>query len=77
MYRVLDVFSVGTMLSVTLEGNCEKIANGTKLIDTNGNVITVKSVAMTRHNNPSDIRKSTTILIDVCPVEKGAELSIA
>ena len=77
MYRVLDVFPVGTMLSVTLQGNCEKIANGSKLVDDNGNVIVVKSVAMTRHDNPSDINKSTTILTDLCSVEKGTELSIA
>lgn len=77
MYRVLDVFPVGKMLSVTLEGICEKISNGTKLVDRDGNVIIVQSVAMTRHNNPSDISKNTTVLIEPCNIQKGAELSIA
>ena len=77
MYRVLDVFPIGTMLSVTLEGACEKLTNGSKLIDGKGNIIVVQSVAMTRHDNPSDISKSTTILVDSCDVQKGSELSIA
>ena len=77
MLKVLDVFKIGTMLSVTLEGKCENISNGSKLIAPDGNVITVSSVAMTRHNNPSDMQKSTTVLIDACDIQKGNELSIA
>lgn len=77
MFRVLDVFPIGTMLSITLEGTCDEIANGSKLIDNSGNEIVVKSVAMTRYNNPSDINKSTTILVDMCNIKKGTELSIA
>ena len=77
MFRVLDVFPIGTMLSIPLEGTCEEIANGSKLIDSNGNEIVVKSVAMTRYNNPSDISKSTTIIVDMCNIKKGNELSIA
>lgn len=77
MYRVLDVFPIGEMLSVTLEGCCDKLANGSRLVDGDGNVIVVRSVAMTRYDNPSDISKSTTILIDSCPIDKGTELSIA
>ena len=77
MLKVLDVFPIGTMLSVTLEGECSEICNGSKLIDGDGNIIIVNSVAMTRHENPSDISKSTTILVNRCNVQKGAELSIA
>lgn len=77
MYRVLDVFPIGTMLSVTLEGACDKLANGSKLIDANGNIIVIQSIAMTRHDNPSDISKSTTVLVNSCDVQKGSELSIA
>lgn len=77
MYRVLDVFPVGKMLSVTLEGACEEISNGTRLTDRDGNIMIVESVAMTRHNNPSDISQSTTVLIEFCNIQKGAELSIA
>ena len=77
MYRVLDVFQIGNMLSVTLEGICEKLATGSKLVDSKGNIIVVQSVAMTRHDKPSDISKSTTILVNPCDVQKGSELSIA
>lgn len=77
MLKVLDVFPIGTMLSVTLEGECGKICNGSKLVDGDGNIIIVNSVAMTRHENPSDISKSTTILVNRCNVQKGTELSIA
>lgn len=75
MLRVLDVFPIGTMISVTLEGACEKLRNGSHLLDANGNEIIVASVAMTRNNSPADIGKSTTILVKQCDLEKGAELS--
>ncbi len=77
MFKVLDVFPIGAMLSITLDGACETIQNGSRLIDKNGNVIVVNSVAMTRNDNPSDIRNSTTILVNKCEIEKGSELSIA
>ena len=77
MLKVLDVFNVGDMVSVTLDGNCAQIANGSKLIDENGNDVVVLSVAMTRHENPHDISKSTTILVAPCNLRIGSSLSIA
>lgn len=77
MLKVLDVFKVGKMLSVTIEGNCEKIANGSKLIDNSGRTIVVNSVAMVHPANPADTRNNTTVLIDNCDIEVGSELSIA
>lgn len=77
MLKVLDVFKIGDMLSVTLEGNCENIKNGTSLADEKGILHNVLSVAMTRNNNPQDIAKSTTILIASCDIQKGSRLSIA
>lgn len=77
MLKVLDVFPIGNMLSVTLEGSCDDLKNGSKLIDSSGNAITVVSVAMTRHENPADINKSTTVMVNSCQLQKGAELSIA
>ena len=77
MLKVLDVFPIGNMLSVTLEGPCEKIKNGCKLVDSNGNAVVVVSVAMTRHNNPADISKSTTVMVNSCQLKKGTELSFA
>lgn len=77
MLKVLDVFPIGNMLSVTLEGSCDNLKNGCKLVDSNGNTIVVVSVAMTRHNNPADINSSTTIMVNSCPIQKGMELSIA
>lgn len=76
MLKVLDVFPIGDMLSVTLEGSCDNIKNGCKLIDNNGNAVVVVSVAMTRHNNPDDINKSTTVMVNSCKLEKGTVLSI-
>ena len=60
MFKVLDVFKIGDMLSVTLDGKCE-----------------IVSVAMTRYNDPSDIAKSTTVLLKACDIETGSELFIA
>lgn len=77
MLKVLDVFPIGNMLSVTLEGSCDNIKNGCKLIDNDGNTVVVVSVAMTRHNNPADINKSTTVMVNSCQLKKGTELSIA
>ena len=77
MLKVLDVFPIGTMLSITIEGECKEIRNGSKLIDPTGNVIVVNSVAMTRYNNPEDFKKSTTVLVNFCNIQKGCELSIA
>lgn len=77
MLKVLDVFPIGDMLSVTLEGSCEQLKNGCKLVDSSGNIIIVNSVAMTRHINPSDINKNATIMINLCELSKGSELSIA
>ncbi|MBO5934069.1 MAG: hypothetical protein J6Q94_01135 [Clostridia bacterium] len=77
MYKVLDVFKVANMLSVTLEGNCDELKNGTKLVDENNKIYSVVSVAMTRHDNPSDISKSTTVLITPCDLKKGNSLRIA
>ncbi len=77
MLKVLDVFPIGNMLSVTLEGPCDNVKSGCKLIDSNGNAIVVVSVAMTRHNNPADINKNTTVMVHSCQIKKGSELSIA
>lgn len=77
MLRVLDVFPVGTMLSVTLDGACENLRIGSRLVDSAGNEIVVDSIAMTRNDNPEDFGKNTTILVKRCGLEKGAQLSIA
>ena len=77
MLKVLDIFPIGDMLSVTLEGACTELKNGSILLDNNGNSFEIISVAMTRHNNPSDISTSTTVLIRSAELSKGAELSIA
>ncbi len=76
MLKVLDIFPVGNMYSVTLEGACDNIRNGSRLIDNKGNVITVLSVAMTRYENPSDISTNTTVLVSDPHLQKGSELSI-
>lgn len=77
MLKVLDIFPIGNMYSVTLEGACDNLKNGSRLIDGEGNIIAVVSVAMTRHENPSDIRNYTTIMVEPCNIRKGSELSIA
>ncbi len=77
MLKVIDIFPIGDMLSVTLEGSCNELKSGSKLVDENGNTINVISVAMIRNENPADIFKSTTVMIKSCQIKKGMELSIA
>lgn len=74
MYKVLDIFKVANMLSVTLEGNCGELKNGAKLVDENDKIYNVISVAMTRHDDPSDISSSTIVLITPCDLKKGISL---
>ena len=77
MLRVTDILSIGNSLSVALDGDIDKIANGCKLIDDRGNVIVVKSVAMVRYTDPQYIGKNVTVLIDKCDITVGSTLSIA
>lgn len=77
MVKVLDVFYVGEKLSITVEGNCSEIRNGSKLTDSKGNMYIVDSVGMTRYEDPKDISKVTTLLVTPVLVEKGSELFIA
>lgn len=76
MYKVLDVFRIADMLLVTLEGNCEMLSNGSKLADDNNKIYDVVSVAMPEYKNPSDISKSTTILVTPCDLKKGVNLRV-
>ena len=74
MFEVIDTFKIGSNLSVTLKGKCEQIKNGTVLKDKNNNKYDVLSVGMTRFDNPSDIARSTTVLVTPCGLKKGSEL---
>ncbi|MBD5138954.1 MAG: hypothetical protein HDT24_06580 [Ruminococcus sp.] len=77
MFRVIDILPIGNNLSVALDGDIDKIANGCKLVDDSGNVIVVKSVAMVRYTDPQYIGKNVTVLIDKCDIAVGSTLSIA
>lgn len=77
MLKVTDIFPIGNSLSVTLDGDSDKIANGCKLVDDNGNVIVVKSVATVRYTDSQYIGKDITVLIDKCDIAVGSTLSIA
>ena len=77
MVKVLDVFSIGAMLSVTLEGTCQNIHAGSRLLDQQGNEIVVDCVAMTDSHNPEDIMKSTTVLVKQCTLVEGTELFVS
>ncbi len=70
MLRVIDVLNLGTQSSVTFEGKCEQIKNGSKIKDDNGNIFEIISVAMMSYNNPLDINKSTTVLINSTQIKK-------
>lgn len=74
MFKVVDVFRIGDRMSVTLEGKCESLKNGSRLVDDKGNPVNVISVGTTRHENPSDITRYTTILVAPCEIEKGSTL---
>lgn len=77
MLKVLDVFQIGDKISVTLEGKCEEIKNGSKLIGNGGKKYEIISVAMVRSDDPSNFSKTTTVLMPLCDIEKGSELQIA
>ncbi len=77
MLKVMDIFQVGNGLSVTLDGETDKVTNGCKLIDGNGNTVVVKSVAMIRHNDPEHIDKNIIVLVDKCDIAIGSIFSIA
>ncbi len=77
MLKVIDIFPVGGKLSVTLDGVSDRLSNGSKLIDSHGNTIQVISVGMVRFNDPEEIGKTTTVLVDKCDLDIGSELSIA
>ena len=73
--KVFDVFRIGDKLSVTLEGKCEEIHNGSRLINNSNREYKVISVAMV--NNPSDFARTTTVLLPLCDIHKGEELYVA
>lgn len=77
MFKIIDVFQVGNNFSVTFEGACDAIKNGSKLKDDEGNTYDVISVGMTKYNNPEDISKYTTVLLNKCNLTKGSILYIA
>lgn len=77
MLKVLSILPVGDKLAVTFEGSGDEIKNGSRLIDSGGNIIEVLSVGMVRHENADDITKSTTVLIGKCDISIGSEVGIA
>jgi len=77
MLKVMDIFQVGNDLSITLDGETDKVTNGCKLIDSNGNTVVVKSVAMIRHNDPEYFDKNIIVLVDKCDIAIGSMLSMA
>lgn len=77
MFKVLNVLPVGDKLAVTFEGSCDKIKNGSKLVDNVGNIIEIISVGMVRYENANDLTNSTTVMIDKCDINVGSKLDIA
>ena len=77
MLKVIDMLKVGNMLSVTVEGNCVGLKNGSKLIDGSGKIYTVNSIGMASFKDAHDISKFTTLLVTPNTLEKGTDLSIA
>lgn len=74
MFEVIEAFKIGNMLSVTLNGSCGKLKNNSKVIDDHNNIYQIISIAMIENNNPSDISKTTTILLPLCDLRKGDTL---
>lgn len=63
-YKVIDTFSIGGNTSVTIEGNGDELCNGLGITDEKGREYRILSVAMVHYENPSDIKKSTALLIE-------------
>ena len=74
MLRIIDISNVGNYISVTVEGNADKIHNNYKLIDEYGNMHTVISVGLEKYNDPHDISKYTTFLTEPCSLKVGTKL---
>ena len=74
MLKVLDVFRIGNNLSVTLEGSCAELKNGSVLLGRGGKRYEVISVAMVKSDEPTDFSKTTTVLMPLCDIKKGLEL---
>lgn len=76
MLKVLDVLQIGDKLSVTLEGNCIDVKNGSVLRAPDNTEYRVLSVAMIGNDDPADLSKATTVLMPFCDIRKGCTLQI-
>lgn len=77
MLKVMNILSLGDKLALTLDGDNDKLKNGSILIDSSGNIIEVLSVGMVRRENADYFNNSTTVLIGKCDIAIGSELNIA
>lgn len=76
MLKVLDVLQIGDKLSVTLEGNCIDVKNGSVLRAPDNTEYRVLSVAMIGNNDPGNLAKVITVLMPDCDIKKGCTLRI-
>ena len=76
MFKILDTLKVGEMLSITVEGNCSELKNGSSLKDRSGNVYSVVSIGMMQLDNPHDISNITSMLISPASINIGDELFV-
>ena len=74
MLKILDTLKVGELLSITVEGNCADLKNGSNLHDRYGNTYNVVSIGMMQLHNPHDISNMTSMLISPATINKGEEL---
>lgn len=77
MFKILDTLKVGDFLSITVEGNCSELKNGSNLKDRSGNVYNIISIGMMQLEDSHDISKKTSMLISPASINIGEELFIA
>lgn len=76
MLRVIDVFQVGSLYSITLQGECDGVKNGTRLQTKDGRFMTVQSVAMINRAG-GRLHSEITVLSTANQIPEGTEVEIA
>ena len=76
MFKIIDVFRIGNKLSVTLEGQCDKLRNGSMLTNQKGITEKIDSIAMVNSRINDYLRNSVIVMMPLCDIHKGDQLHL-